>query len=56
MRPPAALTKRAISAVWASLSMEQGPPITTMGSLPPILTPETSTTVSAGWNTRLASL
>ena len=52
---PAACTRRATPVIWASLSTLQGPAITAKWP-PPTLTPPTSTTVSSGWNLRLAFL
>lgn len=52
---PISLTCSAMPQICSSLSTEQGP--AAMAKLPPpIFTPPTSMTVSAGWNLRLAFL
>ena len=53
---PAAFTSRATPTICSSLSTEQGPAMTVKRPPPPMGTPDTSTTVSSGWNFRLAFL
>ena len=53
---PPALTPLAIRRACSALSMLQGPAMTAIFSLPPILTPPQSMIESAGWNRRLARL
>ncbi|CUQ03767.1 Uncharacterised protein [Flavonifractor plautii] len=52
---PEAFTSSATAQICASLSTEQGPAITEKFP-PPILAFPTETTVSSGWNLRLAFL
>ena len=52
---PDAFTSSATSMICASLSTEQGPAMTAKFP-PPIFTSPTRTTVSSGWNLRLARL
>ena len=54
--PPASSTSLAMRQTCSFPSTEQGPPIMTIGSCPPILIPPMSIIVSSGWNMRLASL
>ena len=55
MLAPACFTAWAMPVTCSRLSTEQGPAITAR-RLPPTGTPATSTTVSSGWNMRLAFL
>ena len=55
MLAPAAFTSWAMEMIWSWFSTEQGPAI--MAKFPPpTLTPDTSITLSRGWNFRLALL
>ena len=56
MEAPPAFTAWAMRRLCSSPSMEQGPAMTTIFSLPPTLTPPQSMTESSGWNSRLARL
>ncbi len=53
---PACFTSRATSTICPSLSTEQGPAMTVNRPAPPMGTPDTSATVSSGWNLRFAFL
>ena len=55
MRAPLAATAAADASIWASVSTEHGPAMTT-SSGPPTGTPPTSTTVLAGWPARAANV